>query len=322
MISIVSLFIGGLLLSAFFSGSETGFYRVTRVRLVIDGISGSWIARRLLWLTNNPSLFVATTLIGNNVANYLVSLAIVLAVRHLQIESQAMEVITPIVLAPIVFVYGELLPKNLFYFAPNLLLQRTGWFFLACALAFSPIAALLWLFGRLLESVLGETPLRLQLTLARQELQQILEEGGHAGILRPAQQRLAQSLFNASEAKIGKIAIPLARATAVPCGAKKADMLRLARRQRKTLLPVTDPSTREIVGYVRTIDQYLSPSDTIEHVLPLITLPPQEANISAMLKMQSQQAEMAYVVDNDDRQAGIVYLDQLTKVLLDSDNPL
>lgn len=321
MIPVVSLFIGGLLLSAFFSGSETGFYRVTRVRLVIDGISGSWIARRLLWLTNNPSLFVATTLIGNNVANYLVSLAIVLGVRQLQIESQAMEVLTPIVLAPIVFVYGELLPKNLFYFAPNLLLKRTGWFFLMCALLFSPIAALLWLFGRLLESVLGETPLRLQLTLARQELQQILEEGGHAGVLRPSQQRLAQSLFNASEGSIGQLAIPLARTAAVPSHAKKTEVLRLARRQRKTLLPVSDPGTREIVGYIRTIDQYLSPSETIDQVRPLITLPTREANISAMLKMQSEQTEMAYVVDDDDRQAGILYLDQLTKVLLASDAP-
>ncbi|HAY81283.1 MAG TPA: hemolysin protein, partial [Planctomycetaceae bacterium] len=40
MIPIALLFLGGLLLSAFFSGSETGFYRVTRVRLVIDGIGG------------------------------------------------------------------------------------------------------------------------------------------------------------------------------------------------------------------------------------------------------------------------------------------
>ena len=39
------------------------------------------IARGLLWLTNNPSLFVATTLIGNNAANYMTSLAIVLPVN-------------------------------------------------------------------------------------------------------------------------------------------------------------------------------------------------------------------------------------------------
>ena len=72
MLTCLSLFVVGMLLSAFFSGAETGFYRVTRVRLVLDAMGGDWIASRLLSLTNNPTLFVATTLIGNNLANYLI----------------------------------------------------------------------------------------------------------------------------------------------------------------------------------------------------------------------------------------------------------
>ncbi|MEE3220565.1 MAG: CNNM domain-containing protein, partial [Planctomycetota bacterium] len=58
----VGLFLSGLLLSAFFSGSETGFYRVPRIRLLIDSLAGDRVSRVLLWLTNYPSLFVATTL--------------------------------------------------------------------------------------------------------------------------------------------------------------------------------------------------------------------------------------------------------------------
>ena len=50
MIVATILVAAGLFLSAFFSGSETGFYRVTRVRLVMDAKSGKWIARSLLWL--------------------------------------------------------------------------------------------------------------------------------------------------------------------------------------------------------------------------------------------------------------------------------
>ena len=46
------MFVLGIFLSAFFSGAETGFYRVTRVRLLLDGLGGDPIARTLLWLTN------------------------------------------------------------------------------------------------------------------------------------------------------------------------------------------------------------------------------------------------------------------------------
>ena len=70
---------GGLFLSAFFSGSETGFYRVPRVRLLMDAKSGKKTSRWLLWLAGRPTLMVATVLIGNNIANYLVSFGLVLA---------------------------------------------------------------------------------------------------------------------------------------------------------------------------------------------------------------------------------------------------
>ena len=62
-----------MLLSAYFSGTETGFYRASRIRLLLDGLGGDMFAQMLLRLTNNPTLFVATTLVGNNLANFLVS---------------------------------------------------------------------------------------------------------------------------------------------------------------------------------------------------------------------------------------------------------
>ena len=120
------LFLFGLALSALFSGSETGFYRIPRVRLRLDALGGDWFARGLLWLTNHPSLFVATTLIGNNIANYFTALSIVMAVGHLFGESTSLQLVVPIVFAPILFVYGELLPKSVFYYMPNRLLRRWG----------------------------------------------------------------------------------------------------------------------------------------------------------------------------------------------------
>ena len=65
----ILLFLVGLMLSAFFSGSETGLYRVSRMRLVLDGLSGSRTARGIIWLLNHPEIFIATTLVGNNLAN-------------------------------------------------------------------------------------------------------------------------------------------------------------------------------------------------------------------------------------------------------------
>lgn len=165
----LGLGIFGLFLSAFFSGSETGFYRATRLRLVLDAMAGDRAARGLLFLTNHPALFVATALVGNTAANYLISLATVIGMGQVfPLVPKAAEIIASIVLAPIVLVYGELLPKNLFLQAPNRLLRRGGGLFLFFVALLFPLAGLLWLLGRLLARVTrtSHEPIRLVLCSA------------------------------------------------------------------------------------------------------------------------------------------------------------
>ncbi len=218
----------GIFLSAFFSGSETGFYRVTRVRLLLDGLGGDLVSRMLLRLTNHPALFVATTLIGNNVANYLTSLGIVLAVHELFGNSQLAETVAPLVLSPWVFVYCELLPKQLFYRSPNRLLRRSGPLLFCFTILFSPVAFVLWVLGWLLEKIVGQTPLRVRLTLARKELQEVLQEGQEAGILHTTQRDLAQRLFAHASEDVVKFSTPLTRVISVPLGAGKSEALQAA----------------------------------------------------------------------------------------------
>jgi CBS domain containing-hemolysin-like protein len=305
---IVILFAVGMLLSAYFSGTETGFYRASRIRLLLDGLGGDVVARLLLRLTNNPTLFVATTLVGNNLANYLVSLSIVLATERFPVsESFVASLVAPVVFAPFVFVYGELLPKNLFYHMPNRLLRAGAPAFFFFALLFLPLAAILWIFGRILGRVVGESPERVRLMLARHELARVLEEGHHAGILRPVQRDLAQGLFSVANYPVSRFAIPTARMVAVRLGASKTDVLRLARRQRAGVLPVeSDKKPRRIVGYVRTFDLQLHQGDWTEQTKPLLEIQHSQTLIDAMIRMQNSREPLARVVDAEGRTTGLL----------------
>jgi len=312
----VALFLIGLFLSAFFSGSETGFYRATRVRLLLDGLAGDPVARGLLWLTNNPAFFVATTLVGNNLANYLTSLAIVLMTQSLFTgQSIAAEILTPVIFTPIVFVYGELMPKYLYYYAPNQLLRRGGPLFLLFACVFAPVSAFLWVLGRALQSLLGQAPLRVRLALARKELQQVLEEGQEAGILQPAQRELAHNLFAVASGRVKSICTPLGRMVSIRQGAKKADVLRIVKRHGSSIAPVVDSSGRDLIGYVRIIDLHLDPSDTVETLRELPTVQADDAHIAALIQLQSTKEELARVVDVDGETIGVLYASELTDPL-------
>ncbi|MFT7642540.1 MAG: putative hemolysin [Pirellulaceae bacterium] len=320
MITACILFVTGLALSAFFSGAETGFYRVTRVRLVLDGLGGDWIARSLLWLTNNPTLFVATTLIGNNLANYLTSYSMVMGTLIvLGPDSYIAEMLVPIALAPIVFIYGELLPKNLFYSAPNFLLRRGGPLFIFFTVVFAPFSALLWGVGWLLERILGQAPLRVQLALARSELQKILDEGQEVGILQPAQRQLAQSLFAVATEPVSKFSKPVGRFPQVRQGSAKSDILRLARRQHKNVATVIDKKDRSLIGYVRIVDLYLDESETVTEVRPLMQIPAAESVIESLIKLQQSKEDLACIVDGQENVLGLLFADELIEQLLKGD---
>ena len=313
------LFLVGLCLSAGFSGSETGFYRVTRVRLLVDGLAGDGVSRVLLWMTNHPALFVATSLIGTNLANYCVSLSIVMTTQLLWGDgAYVIHLMAPLLLSPVVFVYGELLPKNLFLRAPNLLLRRVGPIFILFAVLFAPLSALLWLFGRLLESILGGAPLRIRLALARNELRQVLEEGHDAGILRPAQRDLAQTLFSLAPQSVMDFTTPLENVAVIERGTSISEVMQLARKQGFSAAPVVDQAGQTPVGYIRIVDLYLDDSEVISDVRPLLEISSLEPHIAALIRMQTGKEELAAVVGNDGEMVGLLYAERLTEPLLRS----
>ncbi|MCA9199169.1 MAG: DUF21 domain-containing protein [Planctomycetales bacterium] len=307
MIWALLLFVVSILLSSFFSGSETGFYRATRVRLTMDALAGSWVARGLIWLTNNPALFVATTLVGNNLANFLTSHAVVMMARQmLGTSNYVVELLGPIALTPFVFVYGELLPKQLFYAAPNRLLRWGGPFFLGFAVLFLPVSAILWMLGRALRYLSGEAPEQLQVSLARTELQRVLDEGQEVGVLRPAQRQLAQGMFLLAGKPLSTFCVPMARVVSVPLGSPKADVFRLAKRQANPFILVSERRGKRILGYVRILDLYLSESELVDEFNAIPEIVNTEPPLSALIHLRSQKQDLARVVDEAGKTTGIV----------------
>ena len=321
LLSIV-LLICGIFLSAFFSGSETGFYRVSRFRLVLSSLDGDRISRFLLWLINNPSLFVATTLIGNNVANYLTSLAIVLFTRNVS-TSSVLEMVAPVLMSPLLFVYGELLPKNLFFQAPNRLLKLAGPLFMVFAALFAPAVAILWALSRVLEKSMGQSPDRVRLTLARKELGQYFEEGQEAGILQPSQRLLSQNFAAVASTPVSQVCTPIARANVLPENATLADARRLSNRKQLPDLPIVQSRTNTVIGFVRTIDVLLRDIDDeaaskepIGDILPLTRILGTELVAEALMRMQAGRQTLALVVNRNGKPTGLLSIDQLTNPLL------
>ncbi len=316
----IALLLGliGIFFSSFFSGSETGFYRATRIRLVLDALEGDWISRGLVLLTNQPTLFIATALVGNNLANYLVSLATVLGTQALTgSEGGFAELIAPLAITPILFIYGELLPKNLYLHSPNRLLRRGGPLFLLCTVLFLPISMLLWGLNFLLSLFARDMPEKVQLAIARRELRHLLDEGHEAGVLHPSQRQLARGIFAMAKQPISRFVIPLHEIPRARTTMTKAEVLQLAERLRLPAVPIEEPGPQpQLIGYVRVIDLALDPADRIAPVRRLFEIPQSDTYIDALMRMHSAKESLAQVVDLSGRPVGLLTAHRLNEPLL------
>ena len=318
MFLVFLIFTIGLALSAFFSGSETGFYRVSRVRLLIDALAGDWIAKGLLRASNNPAAFVATALVGNNVANNVTALSVVMATGMYFPGVAMAELLTTLAITPVVFICGELLPKQLFFRAPYRLLRRCAPGLVVAAILFAPFSLLLWLVSRLLQWI-GRAPSQsIRMALARRELSEVLDEGHAAGLLTPAQRSIAQGTFALGGKPISEYMVASSRQTKANTNMTPRALLQLASRQKEAALPVEDTSSRRsVVGYVAAVDCLLDPSRGALPLRPLMEATQSEKFLSVLLRLQVAGEPILAVRDDEGHVIGYVTTARLREAMLE-----
>lgn len=313
----LALWFAALGASAFCSGSETGLFRAPRLRLVADAIAGDRAAKGLLFLLNRPPLFVATALVGNNIANYTLGLALVLIVQETWGNDAGLaELLVPLAASPIVFVFGELAPKQVFYQAPYRLVRLLSPLILLLTLLLAPVSIMLWGLGSLLERLVGQSPTKVRVSLARHELEKILHESQEVGLLKIAQRDLAQNLFANAARPVADFAQPFHRLPHLRRGDYRIAALKRAQKDQIKVFAVTDIGSREPLGFIRTIDLLLAQGPQVDKFEELPKIPAKELHGDALIEMQSQRWAMALVIDEQGKGIGLVTLDNLIDPLL------
>ncbi len=313
--------------SGLFSGAETGLYQLSRFRLRL-GVENKQLLFVLLGKVMRDSAgLLLSVLIGNNLVNYFSTTIITyLYLQHVGSEYGA-EFLGAATIAPILFVFGELIPKNIFFYradslvpclAPVLFISHK--LFTWCG-AVPLLKAVSILFARLTGShVPGKTVIA---AAQRSHIRSIFQDTQEEGFLSSLQFNIINRLVTISHIRVRSVMTPINRVQMVELTADKAALLVKLKEGGFTRLPVYEHSPANVVGFIDIYEVLSSPdsfSDLRGFVKPIGKLGANTAVIDAINMMRDERQKIILVVRQSptgrERPIGIVTMKDLVEELL------
>jgi len=288
-----------------FTGAEMVLISADRHKLTERARSGDGGAQIALDLLSRPDRTLATTLSGTDL---FVVLCTVLTASYLlpRVGTHA-EWATVGVVAPLVILFGEIVPKTFARPRADALAGAAARFVRAAQICLYPLVAAVSFLGRLLSRPFGGVP-PLHDVVTREELRLILQVSRVDTDVETHERTMVRRVFTFGETKVADIFRPLSQVVALPEGAVCREAALLTARSGYSRYPVFRDRIDRVVGFLHVLDVVGSSPDA--PVLPLLRkalfVPELMPIDELMRKFQEERTSFAVVVDEFGGVTGLV----------------
>ena len=313
-----------IVLGAFFAGSETGVYSLSRFQLRLGVQQRRRFFALLSKIMDDSGGLVFSLLIATNLTHYLLTSIVTIMFLDRAISSQSAELYATVLIAPVVFVFAEVIPKNIYYHRSDRLMPRFApvlWFFHK-VFTYTGTVALLRGISQIFARLLGVdvyTPAVVS-TTGRGQINQIIRETHDEGILSLVQNDIMNRLVNIPDMTVNSVKTPITKVRMVEVNTDRADLLRTLTQSQYTRLPVYERRHDNIIGFIN-IYEALSSGEDFEDlrkfVKPIARFSSTTFVIDAINKMRSQSHKIVLVTIGRREKAvtGIVTMKDLVEEL-------
>lgn len=305
-----------LILSAFFSSTETAYSSLNRIRIKSMAEKGDKRAALVLKLSEEYDKLLSTILIGNNIVNIAsASVATVLFIEWM--GEQRGPTMSTIVTTVIVLIFGEISPKTLAKESPESFAHLVAPVIHAFVWVFTPVNFIFVQWKKLLSMVFKTST---DSSISEEELLTMVDEAESEGGIDEQEGDLIRSAIEFSDVEVMEIYTPRVSVLGIEEGTENDEVARVFRETGYSRLPVYRDTIDNIIGIIHEKDFYnhvLHGGKPVEDIMTAPIFIAKTMKIGALLKMlQQNKAHFAVIADEYGGTLGIVTLEDVLEELV------
>lgn len=305
-----------LLLSAFFSATETAFTSLNRIKMKNMANDDVKNAKLVLKLEDRYDKLLSTILIGNNIANIgMTAIATVMFVALL--GGSLGPTASTVVMTVAVLIFGEISPKNIAKEHPEGFALFAAPIMRGLMWLFTPLNVIFSLWKKLLGKLFGTQE---NGSYTEDELITIVEEAQIGGSIGKEQQELITNAIEFDDLEAIDVITPRVDIVAVELGTSVEEIGRTFKESGLSRLPVYEDDLDNIIGIInqkdfhnyvvgenRELEQYIKPVAYVAESIKAAVL---------LKKMQTKKTHIAIIVDEYGGTTGLVTMEDIIEELV------
>jgi CBS domain containing-hemolysin-like protein len=305
------LVIGLLFLSAFFSGSETAFFSLTKAKLKQVQKENPYLYHLLSTLLKEPRRLITTILIGNELVN--VAATATAASLLISLIGNAGTGVTIAVMSLLLLVWGEITPKTFAVYNPVRFVKVVAPPMHMLWRIVFPLVKLL----QILTDRISPQPATTEPKVTEEEFKTLVQVSQEEGILEKEEKEMIEKVMEFTDTSVREIMVPGEEIFALPIHLSISRAKSQIKRNLHSRVPVYKESLDNIQGILFTKDLLISSrkkkqAPSLSRLLKPTYFTAQDTLVIDLLReFQTRKVHLAVVIDPQGKTVGLVTLDDL-----------
>lgn len=320
--SLLFLMIGLLLISAFFSMTETAYSSVGRLRMKTLVELDKQGSKKALWIVDNFDRTLTTLLVGNNLANIALATVSVLLFSglfsHLTNADTIITVMNTVVMTIVILIFGEILPKSIAKSSAEKICLLESKFVYFLIKVMTPITYPFLVLNRKVTRRIDNDN---KISVTESDLETIIGTMEEEGSIDEEEADMLQKVLDLSEITVEEIMTPRVDMIAVEVNDDVKTITEVFLKNRFSRLPVYDTNTDNIIGILSERDFYTKlikdQNVNIRRMIRPALFIPYSTKVDALIELlQTKNMHLAVVVDEYGGVDGIVTMEDALEELV------